>query len=109
MARFGNSPPRGRRAAPRAQVLLIVELSIGANRFPATLLDISRTGAKLRHVGSIAAGEDVEFRAGNVQVPGEVVWCEGSECAVAFDLPIAASEVTRLQSLADMVSDLSND
>jgi hypothetical protein len=81
--------------------LLVVELSSGANKFPATLRDISRTGAKLSGIAPIAAGEEVDFRAGTVQVSAEVVWYEGSECAIAFHLPIAGSEVARLRSLAD--------
>jgi|SRR3954451_18116568 hypothetical protein len=107
MTSFGNSPPRGRRAAPRTQAPLVVELLIGAKRHFATLGDISRTGAKLSGVSLIAAGDDVEFRAGNLQVPGEIAWCEGSDCAIAFDLPISGAEVRRLQTLANFVAGVS--
>lgn len=101
---FGNSPPRGRRAAPRTQAPLIVELSVGGEKHSATLSEISRTGAKLGGISSLAAGQDLEFRAGDVQALGEVVWSEGSECAIAFDTPIAAAEVSRIRSLANLVA-----
>jgi len=103
MTNFGNSPPKGRRAAPRIQAPLIVELSIGSSKQVATLREISRTGAKLSGPG-FAAGQELEFRAGTVQALGEVVWSEGSECAIAFDTPIAAAEVIRLRSVANLIS-----
>jgi hypothetical protein len=107
MTNFGKSPPNGRRAAPRTQAPLIVELSIGAMKHSATLLEISRTGAKLSGVDSLAEGEQVELRAGSVQAPGEVVWSKGSEFAIAFDLPLAPAEVSRLRSLVNFVASVS--
>jgi len=104
MTSFGKSPPKGRRAGPRTQAPLIVELSIGAMKHSATLCEISRTGAKLSGVSPLAEGQELEFRAGTVQVLGEVVWSKGSECAIAFDTPIAAAEVGRLRSLANFVA-----
>src|SRR4051812_11390994 len=104
MASFGNSPPGGRRAAPRTQAPLIVQLSIGPQKHPATLSEISRTGAKLSGTSQLAEGQELEFRAGNVQALAAVVWSEGSECAIAFDIPIAAAEVVRLRSLANFVA-----
>src|SRR5438309_10811924 len=90
MTSFGNSPPKGRRAAPRAKAPLIVELSIGEEKHSATLREISRTGAKLSGLGPLTEGQELEFRAGKVQALAVVVWSEGFECAIAFDIPIAA-------------------
>jgi hypothetical protein len=104
---FGNSPPRGRRAAPRTQAPLIVELSIGPQKHPATLSEISRTGAKLNGISHLAEGQELEFSAGNLQALAAVVWSEGTECAIAFDIPIAAAEVVRLRALADFVAAVS--
>jgi hypothetical protein len=83
---------------------LIVELSVGAAKHSATLNDISRTGAKLSVVDSLAAGQEVMFRAGNVQALAEVVWSEREQCAIAFDIPIAVGEVSRLRTLANFVT-----
>jgi len=85
-----------------------VELSDGENRHSATLLEISRTGAKVAGIIGVTAGQELEFRAGTVRVPGEVVWSEGAECAIAFGIPIAAAEVSRLRSLAAFVSGMAS-
>jgi hypothetical protein len=82
---------------------LIVELSISSDKQVATLREISRTGAKLSGP-SFETGQELEFRAGAVHALGEVVWSEGSECAIAFDTPIAAAEVARLRSLANFIA-----
>lgn len=104
MTRFGKSPPRGRRAAPRAEAALTVELSNGDRKHFATLTELSRTGAKLSAVSSLIEGEQLLFRAGNVQALAQVVWCEGTECAIEFDIPIAVAEVKRLRDLATFVT-----
>jgi hypothetical protein len=79
---------------------LIVELSVGGMKHSATLREISRTGAKLGGVSSLETGDEVEFSAGRVHALGSVVWSEGSESAIAFDIPIAAAEVNELRCLA---------
>lgn len=104
MNSFGKSPASGRRAAPRATAPLLVELSIGGAKQSAILSEISRTGAKLRGTRLIDIGEELIFRAGSVQAPGQVVWSEGDQCAIAFDIPIAPGEVGRLRSLASFVT-----
>jgi hypothetical protein len=88
---------------------LIVELSVGGTKHSATLTEISGTGAKLRRASALATGDDVVFRAGDVKALGEVVWSEGTECAIAFDIPIAAAEVNRLRSLANLMTSLRED
>ena len=104
MTTFGNSAPKGRRAAPRIQVPLVVELSIGGTKQRATLTEISRTGAKLNGVGPLTVDQDLEFRAGTVRACGAVVWFDGNECAIEFDTPLAVAEVGRLRVLADFVT-----
>jgi hypothetical protein len=104
MTEFGKRRPGGRRAAPRTQAPLVVELAIGERKQFATLSEISRTGAKLSGVSSLTEGEELLFKASNVRALGEVVWCEGSECAIAFDVPIAVAEVSRLRALANFVT-----
>jgi len=108
MTSFGKSSRGGRRAAPRAQVPLIVELSTGTEAQQAAVSEISRTGAKLNGVTPFAKGQELEFRAGTVRALGEVVWSEGSECAIAFDTPIAVDEVKYLRALANFVAGVSN-
>lgn len=107
MSGFGNSAPRGRRAAPRSQTPLAIELIIGDSKHSAAMSEISRTGAKVSGAGPISVGQELTLRAGTIQVLGEVVWSEDDQCAIAFDTPIAADEVGRLRSLANFVTSVS--
>ena len=83
---------------------MTIELSAGDRKQSAILTEISRTGAKLSAVSGLIEGEQLLFRAGNVQALAQVVWCEGAECAIEFDIPIAAAEVKRLRDLANFVT-----
>jgi hypothetical protein len=73
-------------------------LSTRAGDHPATLIDISRTGARLGGTLLPGAGEELTFRADDVSAAGQVVWSELGVCAIAFDTPIAAAEVLQLRS-----------
>jgi hypothetical protein len=44
------------------------------------------------------------FAAEKVSVVGEVVWVTDKLCGVAFDRPIASSEVHRIRALANFVA-----
>lgn len=89
----------GRRSAPRAHAPALALLSLPAGDYHATIIDISRTGARL--CGDIlpAVGQAVAFKADNVSAIANVVWRELGACAVEFDTPIAISEVQRLRWL----------
>ena len=104
MPSFGSSPPCGRRAAPRAEAPLTVELWIDGIKHSGILAEISRTGARLCGMSSLEEGQELTFKAGKVQAQGDVVWSQGDQCAVSFDTPIAAGEVGRLRALASFVA-----
>jgi hypothetical protein len=99
MRTFGTSRARGRRAVPRAQAPLVAVLSTPAGDHPAALIDVSRTGARLKGELLPQAGEQLIFRSEDVQASGDVVWSSGDHCAVEFESPIAVTEVQRLRSL----------
>ena len=99
MRSFGVSKATGRRSVPRAQAPLIAVLSMPTGEHRVELLDISRTGARLRGDFLPDFSQSVVFRAEKVQVAAEVAWREAGSCAIEFDTPIAASEVQRLQYL----------
>jgi hypothetical protein len=84
---------------PRTQADNIAVLSLPAGDYPAALVDISRTGARLRAEILPRVSQKLIFRAEKVQAAGEVVWFEPGTCAIEFDTPIAVSEVQRLRSL----------
>ena len=100
MHAFGSSRATGRRTAPRAGASLVVVLSTTAGDHPAALVDISRTGARVKGQLLPTFGDEMNFRAEEVEVRGEIVWSIGDICAIEFDTPIAAEEVKKLQQLA---------
>jgi len=108
MRKFGTSKAGGRRAVPRTEAPLLAILSTVAQNHSATLMDISRTGARLTGISLPAEGEELTFRTGKVEVLGGVVSTESDQCAVEFDIPIAGAEVNRLRSLANFVTAVGN-
>jgi hypothetical protein len=104
MRTFGRFDPGGR-SAPRTKAGLIAVLSDDSSEYASTLLDVSRTGMRLRGAHLPAEGEDVLLLTEDLRAWGWVVRLEGEECAVEFDTPIAAIEVKRLQLLAASIED----
>ena len=100
MRTFGVSQARGRRSVPRTQAPFVALLSMSAGDFPASIIDISRTGARLRCAMLPSVGQQLSFRAQDVHTSAEVIWCSAGYCAVEFDTPIAASEVQKLRDLS---------
>jgi hypothetical protein len=99
MRSFGVSQARGRRSVPRAQAPLVAVLSMSAGDHPTTIVDISRTGARLSGDYLPAVGQQAIFKAEKINVAAEIVWRDTGSCAVEFDTPIAVSEVQRLRWL----------
>lgn len=99
MRSFGVSTATGRRSVPRTQSRLVAVLSMSAGDYTAELIDISRTGARLRADILPRIGQQVTFRAEDVHAAAEVIWSEAGSCAVEFDTPVAISEVVRLRWL----------
>jgi len=104
LGKFGLSKARGRRAVPRTAAPLVVTLSSSVEKWSATIVDVSRTGAKLRSASLPAEGAEITFSAGKVRAACEVIWSDADQCAVAFDIPIASAEVGRLRSLANFIN-----
>ena len=101
MATFGRFDP-GVRAAPRMKAGLVAVLSNVGGEYSSTVIDVSRTGMRLRGVRLPAEGEDVLLLTEDVRVWAQVVRLEDDVCAVEFHMPIASVELKRLQSLADI-------
>jgi hypothetical protein len=99
MRKFGASQAMGRRSVPRTQAPTIAVLSVDAAHYHATIVDISRTGARLCGDDLPVVGDQVTFGADKVNAVGAVVWRDLGACAVEFDTPIAISEVQRLRWL----------
>lgn len=88
----------GRRSVPRAHSPVLAVLSMSAGDYTAVLVDISRTGARVRGEVLPQVGQQLTFKAENVRACADVVWRDASSCAVEFDTPIAVSEVQQIRS-----------
>jgi PilZ domain len=96
MPSFGRFLGR-RRSVPRADATAVITLSHPRGEFPSRLMDVSRTGARVRGPKLPEQDEEVVFQGEDVRVSGQVVWSEGNQRAIEFDTPISATEVRRLK------------
>lgn len=94
---FGKSEAR-QRSVPRTKSERVASLSAGGKKHFLTLIDVSRTGGRLSGVEFPDNGQQVLFRAKDVEVFAKVVWSAPNECAVEFTTPISPAEVQRLQA-----------
>jgi hypothetical protein len=100
MPRQDDPERRGRRAEPRAYIQLpaSVEDLNGCNSV--SLLDVSRTGARVEADVLPAVGKDVVLRCGAIDTFGTVVWNVSGRCGVHFDEPIGGRDLVALRAVA---------
>jgi len=91
---------RGRRGEPRAYILLpaSVEALCGCNGV--SLLDVSRTGARLEGADLPEVGKDIILRCGVIDTFGTVVWAISGRCGVHFDEPLGGRDLVALRAVA---------
>lgn len=89
----------GRRAAERDPVLMMGLLTTMGRRVEAELLDISRTGARLRPHRQVELNERTLLKAGSVSTLGEVVWSTGDQCGLTFEEPLSDEELDTIRRL----------
>ena len=105
MTDFGKrlDGPGGRRAKPRAPVLLNAALhTVHASR-TVTLLDVSMTGARVRVKQSLRLNQQVWLKINPTDIFGTVVWVEGDQCGILFDEPLTEFEAAGFQARGKIV------
>jgi len=102
MSTFGKSNGGGRRRSARARTPVLGTLLTVANDYRFGLVNLSSTGARVSAPELPPEGEEVIFLADKVQSFGQVVWARNGQCGVAFEAPILAGEVQRLQREGDL-------
>lgn len=90
---------RGRRSEPRAYLLLPASAEAMSGRLRVTVLDVSRTGARLEGENLPNVGKDVILRCGSLDTFGTVAWTSSGRCGLQFDEPIAPSDLVTLRGL----------
>ncbi|HEV2043222.1 MAG TPA: PilZ domain-containing protein, partial [Sphingomicrobium sp.] len=105
MADFGKrlDGPGGRRAAQREPVLLNAALLTVRTSRPVTVVDVSKSGARLRVREPLFRGQQIWLKINPSDLFGTVVWVDGEECGVLFDEPLADAEVASLQTRGKVV------
>lgn len=105
MTAFGKrlDGPGGRRAAARAPVLMSAAMHAVGTSHTVSLVDVSTTGAKLRIHAPLEIGKEVWLKAPPADMFGTVVWIDGEECGVEFEMPLGEEEAARLQARGKVV------
>jgi hypothetical protein len=88
---------RGRRARPRASILLSGSVDAIAGRKRVSLLEVSLEGVRLEGTDLPAAGRDVVLKCGPVDAFGTVIWATSQRRGIQFDKPISTRELVALR------------
>lgn len=88
---------RGRRAQPRAAILLSAAVDAVSGRKRVSLLEVSLEGARLEGPGLPPAGRNVVLKCGPVDAFGMVIWATSNRRGVQFDEPISTTDLIALR------------
>jgi hypothetical protein len=99
-AAFGKrlDVPGGQRKSGRSPVRLSASLQALNCSRPVTLLDVSKTGAKMAMPESMYRGQEVWLKVADTQIFGTVRWVRGQNCGIAFDAPLTDRQLTQFQN-----------
>jgi hypothetical protein len=105
MSNFGKRKdgPGGRRSTPRCAVLMSAALhTVGASR-TVSVLDVSKTGARLRSRLPMRLGQEVWLKVLSADVFGHIAWVDEELCGVEFDTPLGEKAAAELQAMSRVV------
>ena len=100
MNAFGKRNGGGRRSAARTVAPLVALVTTVARSHSAVLVDLSRTGARIRGDDLPATGEDLMFVVEKVRAFAKVAWSREGECGIEFDGPLPPGDVQALRQAA---------
>jgi hypothetical protein len=98
--RQSSGPPERRRTRRDPLPIAVSLYSVGLSRV-VLMLDVSTTGARFKGHSLPEVGKDVMLIAGDVELFGRVVRCEGEEAAIHFEQPIGPDELETLQNVLE--------
>ena len=96
MYEFGKCAGGGRRGSPREAGPLTAVVSTVTSSRSAVLLDVSKTGARLKGHDLPALGEELFVSVESVLAFGTVRWTDGDQIGVTFDGPLDPAAVQLL-------------
>jgi hypothetical protein len=105
MTAFGRRVdiPGGRRSGERSPVRLAASLQALNCSRPVTLIDLSRTGARMNMPEPMYRGQEVWLKVGQAQFFGTVRWVKENDCGIVFDAPLTSRELASLEAKGKVV------
>src|SRR5688572_8767748 len=100
MSTFGKCNGGGRRSATRVKAPLIAVLTTLTDSHAAVLVDISRSGVRLRGDDLPPTGQELIVSIESVRSFGSVAWKHDGECGIAFDGPLPPGDVQLIRQKA---------
>jgi hypothetical protein len=101
MRNFGKADGGGRRIAAREQLPLLAVFSTRVRTGQALLVDLSKTGAKLRGHNLPEKDEDLALNVEGVTTFGWVAWSRMGYCGITFDSALATDNILKLERLVE--------
>lgn len=83
----------GRREDCRTPLLVPAAMLALSRSGPVTVVNVSRTGARLRGSALPDVGEDALIRAGRMEAFGKIVWNGGDLCGMQFDCCLSGADL----------------
>lgn len=90
--------PTGCRKAAREELVIRAAIMTMTDRINVDLLDISKTGTRLRGHDLPAIGQEVLALFGRLEAFATVVWLKADQCGLKFDVPLSDRAVEIVES-----------
>ena len=89
--------PGGCRRAVREDILIRTALMTMTDSLNVDLLDLSKSGARLRGAHLPSTGQEVLLLVARLEAFGTIIWRDGDECGVHFDFALSNSALATLE------------
>lgn len=92
---FGNriDKPGGGRRSVRDEMMIRASVMTTTDSTNVDLIDLSKSGAKLRGKDLPATGQEVLLLLGRLEAFGSIVWRDANQCGVNFDVQLSDQAV----------------
>ena len=104
---FGKCQGGGRRRAARGKFPCIISYRTLLRSASAFLIDVSRTGARLRGEALPGAGEDLVLNIEGHTTFASVAWSDGANCGLDFDGPLPSATLAAIEAKVSRARGLS--
>lgn len=100
MGTFGKCSGGGRRSSSRQIAPLIAVITTLTDSHSAILIDLSRSGVRLRGDDLPDVGQELFVSFDSIRSFGCVAWKRDGQCGIAFDGPLLSADVEAIRHKA---------